>query len=133
MTTKPRQLYGYWVNQIRLPGGILFVDLCARELATPRWTKPLVSELLRRVLMFAIDVMVKLKSPDVIALLAHEPCGAGNALGLSPTEVNARHRHWQQLLKERYPHIDVRCFCEPHSDCGHHREPHRELPLKDAA
>ncbi len=127
---KPNEIRGNFIHQIRLPGGILFPDLCAQQF-DQKWKRSAVSKLLRRVLLYAIDVMVELKTPEEIILMSHTPCGASTALGLPEWKVKETYIAWGNRLKKRFPHIHIRVLHECHSECGEHHDGH-ELLLEAA-
>lgn len=122
---KPDEIRGHFIHQVRLPGGILFPDLCAQQFTGTR--RFVVSKLLRRVLLYAIDVMVPLKSPDEIILMSHTPCGAAEAINFSDDEMKAAYIEWGKLLQRRFPSIPVRVIHERHSACGEHHDGHEVL------
>ncbi len=124
---KPDEIRGNFIHQIRLPGGILFPDLCAQHLFTNKWKQAVVSKLLRRVQLFAIDMMVKLKSPDKIYVMSHNHCGAAEAIGVSNTEVKRVHLEFGNELRQRFPHIPVVVLHDPHSECGEYHNGHELL------
>ncbi len=132
--TKPDEIRGTFVHEIREPGGILFPNLYARH--SGQTDPAVVAELLRvgtEMLLFKIDTMVKFKSPDEIILMAHDPCAAAGVLGMTTEEVQAAYLAWEERLKHRYPSTYVHTFFEEHSLCGNHRKPHVRVTRKVAA
>lgn len=123
---RPENILEHCVHQIRLPGGILFPELCESEAR-----RRLVGTMVRRVVMFAIDVMIKLKSPDEIILASHSDCGAAIALGFEHETVKARHVTLGNRLRKRFPHITITVLHEEHTESGESRE--WEMPLQMAA
>ena len=118
MTSKPEQIKKYWAHEIRLPGGILFSDLYARENSRAD-----AHELLRNMIDYAIETMVTLKSPCRIYLMAHNPCGAAGALGLDDQVVTEKLNRWQERIFDWFS-IPVEVIFEAHSECGMRRTPH---------
>ncbi len=123
---KPDEIRGNFIHQIRLPGGILFPDLCAQQFQN-RWKKAVVSKLLRRAQMFAVEVMVTLKNPDAIYVMSHNDCGAAQAIGFSDLEVKRLHADFGKLLQIKFPHIPVHVIHDLHSDCGEHHHGHEDI------
>ncbi len=119
LTTKPTDLYNKIVHEVRLPGGILFPELCAAH-----FQKKVVVKLLRGVILFAVQKLIDFKSPSEIILMAHDPCGTANILNMDRYQVFAKHLEWQMLLQKKYPHLLVRVMFEEHSACGNTRRPH---------
>ncbi|MFM2423954.1 MAG: hypothetical protein RLZZ70_343 [Candidatus Parcubacteria bacterium] len=109
-------------DEIRLPGGILFPSLCAQQ-----FKRKVVTKLLRIALDFAIKTMVKLKDPDEIVLMAHDPCGAAFALQLSHEHIVQVHTEWETKLREAFPNIKILLMHEEHCAAGEWRKPHRHL------
>lgn len=128
---KPDEIRGNFIHQIRLPGGILFPDLCAQQFSS-KWKQAVVSKLLRRVQMFAIEVMVNLKSPDKIYLMSHNHCGAAEAIGVSDLGVRSAHKKFGEALQKRFPHIPVVVIHDKHSECGEYHDGHDEIVLEAA-
>jgi hypothetical protein len=124
---KPDELHGHFVHQVRLPGGVLFPDLCAMHFFTGTHQQKVASKLLRRVLMYAIRVTIDLKSPSEIILMSHTLCGAAGVLGLSEEDVKNAYIEWGESLKKHFPHIPVRVLHERHSECGEHHQGHELL------
>jgi len=139
-----------WVHEIRLPGGILFPDLCAHSLTgreqtfamsapidadietkmeelfsliTPE-TGRVIGEL---ILLLAIKTMVDLKKPRKILLVYHSHCGAADTIGLSEFDVRAKLQAWRDNLKSYYPTAEVSLLRETHSECGEHHHGHEEV------
>jgi hypothetical protein len=123
---KPDEIRGDFIHQIRLPGGILFPDLCAQQFKN-RWKRAVVSKLLRRVQMFAIEVMVNLKSPKKIYVMSHNHCGAAEAIGVSDAQARRAHKEFAQELQNRFPHIPVIALHDLHSECGEYHNGHDVL------
>lgn len=123
---KPDAIRGNFIHQIRLPGGILFPDLCAQQFQNP-WKKAVVSKLLRRAQLYAIDVMVELKSPETIYIMSHCNCGAAEAIGFGDEVVKARHAAFAEELRKRFPSIPVVALHERHSACGEYHDGYEEL------
>lgn len=123
---KPDDIRGNFIHQIRLPGGILFPDLCAQQFAHPL-KRAVVSKLLRRAQLFAIDVMVKLKEPEAIYIMSHQNCGAAEAIGVPDADVKAQHAAFAAVLRSRYPQIPVIALHERHSICGEHHDGYEEI------
>ncbi len=121
---KPQAVREHFVHDIRLPGGILFADLCGQH-----FKRRVVDKLVRRAILYAVEVMVGLKKPDQVLVVAHSPCGAAEQLGLSEGAVIAAHRAWATRLKLRYPHLTVEVMIERHSDCGEHHHGHEVIPI----
>ncbi len=123
---KPDDIRGNFIHQIRLPGGILFPDLCAQQFSHPL-KRAVVSKLLRRAQLFAIDVMVNLKAPETIYIMSHCNCGAAEAIGVTDAEVKVRHAAFAAELRTRFPHIPVVALHERHSICGEHHDGYEDL------
>lgn len=121
LTSKPQALKcsQVFVHEVRLPGGILFPDLC-----TAHFNKKVVVRLLRTVMLFAIKKMVEIKTPTEIILMAHDPCGTASILGMDKKQVLQAHLKWQKTLQVHYPNIKVTVMFEEHSACGSERKPH---------
>jgi hypothetical protein len=127
---KPDYIRGNFIHEIRLPGGILFPDLCAQQFKKTVVSKLLrraVCGILRRVMVYAIDIMVNLKAPDEIILMAHTPCGAAQVINLSEEAVKTKHLEWQNRLQKRFPTIPVIVLFEKHSECGEHHEGYEHI------
>lgn len=145
LTTKPSAIRGNFIHEIRLPGGVLFPDLCShtrcgcdqtseRERGVFRHMTDVVLDLaVKGFFHFAVDIMVRLKEPDEIVLMAHCPCGAAQAMGMSHDQVIIAHRRWQKKLQAWYPHIPVEVYVEKHSPCGEFREGHEKLLEEEVA
>lgn len=82
--------------------------------------------------MNAIEVMIRLKSPEKIYLMSHNYCGAAEAIGVSDDQMKRAHAEYGELLKKRFPHIPVIVLHECHSECGEHHDGH-EVLLQEAA
>lgn len=121
LTSKPKALKEQQahVHEVRLPGGVLFPDLCAAH-----FRKKVVAKLLRAVLKFGIQKMVEIKQPSEIILMAHDPCGTALLLRMSKKKVLEAHLKWKEILQAKYPHILVTVIFEEHSSCGSERKPH---------
>jgi hypothetical protein len=132
--SKPEQIRGSFVHEIREPGGILFPNLYARH--SGHSDPNVVAELLRvgtDMLLFKIDTMVKFKSPDEIVLMAHDPCAAAGVLDMTTEEVEVAYLEWEEKLRQRYPDTSVYTLLEPHSPCGNHRKPHVRVTKQKVA
>lgn len=123
---KPDEIRGNFIHQIRLPGGILFPDLCAQQFEN-KFKRAVVSKLLRRVQLFAIEVMITLKSPETIYLMSHNHCGAAKAIGVTDEEMKRAHVAYAELLRKRFPHIAVVVLHDRHSECGEYHDGHEEI------
>jgi carbonic anhydrase len=77
--------------------------------------------------MFAIEVMVNLKSPDKIYLMSHNHCGAAQAIGVSDGEMKRAHAEYGDMLRKRFPHITVIVLHDLHSECGEYHNGHEEI------
>lgn len=140
LTTKPNAIRGNFIHEIRLPGGVLFPDLCShtrcgcgqtseKERNVFRYMSDQVFSLaVKGIFHFAVEVMVRLKEPSEIVLMAHAPCGAALTMGMSHDHVLEAHRQWQKKLQSWYPTIPVAVYVEKHSPCGEFREGHERLP-----
>ncbi len=129
--SKPESIRGTLVHEIRDPGGILFPNLYARHCGQTDPT--VVAELLRigdDILFFKIDMMVNVKGPDEIVLMAHDPCAAAKMLGITTEEVKNFYLDLEEKLKERYKDSYVHTVFEEHSLCGNHRKPHVRVTRK---
>lgn len=139
------------VHEIRLPGGILFPDLCAHSLPGNMQTSEMsddpvqvlinnkIKELLPRmrkenayvfgeiILWFAINTMVCLKEPEEIVLVFHTHCGAAESMNMSEDEVFAKMLFWKRQISDMYPHIPVRILREAYSVCGESHFGHTEM------
>lgn len=132
LTTKPSEIKGKIVHEIRLPGGILFPDFCTFVASS---NSEQTSEMsFHFAIATAIAAIIDLKNPEQIILMAHTHCGAAMSMGLTEDSVMTRHYGWQKQLQKHYPSIPVRVLLEKHSACGTIREGHFELatntPLK---
>lgn len=127
LTTKPNILHDRIVHEIRLPGGILFPELCAAH-----FHRKVVVKLLRKVMLFAIQKLIDLKNPDEIILMAHDPCGTASILEMDRNQVFSAHLAWQKTLQKQYPHLPVRVMFEEHSACGTSRQPHFYIDTDEA-
>lgn len=78
-------------------------------------------------MLFSIETMIRLKSPDEIVLMSHDPCGAALAMNLDTTAVHTVHTNWAARLREHFPTIPVTLIHERHCRDGHWREPHTEI------
>ncbi len=147
---KPGDIRDKWVHEIRLPGGILFPNLCAQsflerceqtfemsalvddeiqsrfhiliESITPE-TGLVIGEI---IVLLAIKTMMDLKQVEEIILVYHTHCGAGDALGLKESDIYDICLKWQFLLCKLYP-VRIRILKEEHSVCGEHHFGHSEL------
>jgi len=125
---RPEELNGHWVHQIRLPGGILFPELCSKHEGV------LLRPLIKSIVGFAIRIMIRLKQPDEIILASHDDCGAAADVGLDTEQVKRKHRSLGERLKAEFPHIKVSVLHEKHCESGEHHYGHEPVPLKiDAA
>jgi hypothetical protein len=124
---RPKDIREHCVHQIRLPGGILFPELCAKHQG---W---LLRSLIKGVVMFAIEIMVKLKQPDEIILASHDDCGAAMDIGLDTEQVKRKHRTLGERLKEKFPDIKICVLHEKHCESGEHHYGHEPVPLDEAA
>lgn len=129
-TRKPLDLRGHCVHEIRLPGGILFADLCAQHVPKRR---RVVSKLLQMAIRHAVTVMVSLKNPEEIILIAHTHCGAAEALALDTNANIERHAAWAAKLRTQFPHITVSVRFERHSVCGTEHHGHEAITEREAA
>ncbi len=120
LTTRPPELIGTILHQIRVPGGILFPNLCEQQ----NGEDPDVVGRLLSAMLFSIETMVRLKSPDEIVLMSHDPCGAALAMNLTETDVSTAYLEWAVRIREHFPHIPVTIIHERHCRDGHWREPH---------
>jgi hypothetical protein len=109
-------------DEIRLPGGILFPSLCAEH-----FERNVVAKLLRIAMHFAIKTMVRLKNPDEIILMAHDPCGAALAMKLSPERSVAVHLEWMDILRNQFPTLTITLLHEEHCAVGDWRHPHKVI------
>ncbi len=91
----------------------------------------MVNKLLRRAQLFAIEVMVNLKQPDMIYVMSHNDCGAAKAIGFSDLEVKRLHTTFGKELRQRFPHIPVHIIHDKHSECGKYHHGYEDL--SDAA
>lgn len=124
LTTKPNAIRGNFIHEIRLPGGVLFPDLWSHSNCQCEQTSGAGMDVLR----FSIEKMMDFKMPTEIVLMAHAPCGAALATGMSHDHVLEAHRQWQKKLQSWYPTIPVTVYVEKHSPCGEFREGHEQLP-----
>ncbi len=85
------------------------------------------SKLLRRVQLFAVEVMVDLKAPDAIYVMSHNDCGAAKAIGFSDSAVKQAHAAFGKTLQEKFPNIPVYVMHELHSMCGEHHHGHETI------
>jgi hypothetical protein len=115
---RPPDIRDHCVHQIRLPGGILFPELCSNH--EGHILKPLI----REIMMFAINIMIKLKSPDEIVLASHDDCGAAIDIGLDVDDVKNKHKSLGEKLRKQFPLIKVRVLHEKLSSCEGHPNGH---------
>lgn len=120
---RPLELQEHCVHQIRLPGGILFAELCAKHEGR------LMRVLLEGAFMFAIEIMMKLKSPDEIILASHHDCGAASDIGLDTDQVKRKHASLGTKLRKKFPNITVTVLHEAHSEDGDGEHEHEPVPL----
>lgn len=123
---KPDEIRGNFIHQIRLPGGILFPDLCAQQFQN-KWKQAVVSKLLRRAQMFAIEVMINLKSPEKVYVMSHNYCGAAEAIGVCDAKAREAHASFAKELQRRFPHIPVVALHDLHSESGEYHHGHDVL------
>ncbi len=146
------ELEGCLIHEIRLPGGVLFPDLCAHSLARGEQTfemKIPVGTAMRRhivqmmnrmdkttahtigelVLLFSVDAIVGLKKPTRIYLATHSHCGAANIIGFNEADKVSRLLKYRVHFQQAYPDIDVRIINEEHSECGEHHMGHKDITL----
>jgi carbonic anhydrase len=121
---RPADIRNHCVHQIRLPGGILFPQLCAKHEGR------LLKKILQEVFMFAIEIMVKLKKPDEIILASHDDCGAAADIDLDTEQVKRKHRALGERLKDKFPNIKVRVLHEKHCESGENHYGHEIVPLE---
>lgn len=79
------------------------------------------------ILLFAFQVMQKLKEPKEIILGYHTHCGAAEALGLTEEQVLLKMLDWQKRLTALFPGIKIRILKEAYSICGESHFGHTEL------
>lgn len=148
---KPEELSQDCVHEIRLPGGVLFPDLCAHSLTVCEQTfemseDPMEIEIKNKIkslipitttesafligeiiLLFAFQVMQRLKEPKEIILGYHTHCGAAEAIGLTEEQVLIKMLDWQKRLTAMFPGIKIRILKEAYSICGESHFGHTEL------
>lgn len=124
---RPKDIREHCVHQIRLPGGILFPELCAKHEGR------LLKVLLEGAFMFAIKIMVQLKKPDEIIIASHDNCGAAIDIGLTDEQIKRKHASLGSKLRGWFPNIQVKVLHEKHSDCGEHHHGHEPVELLEAA
>ncbi len=152
----PEELKGQRVNQLRLPGGILFPDLCAHsflggeqtfEMKIPvgtamrrhivqmmnRMDKTTAHTIGELVLLFSVDAIVGLKNPTRIYLATHSHCGAANIIGFNEADKVSRLLKYRVHFQQAYPDIDVRILNEEHSECGEHHMGHKDITVHAVA
>lgn len=151
-----QELEGCLIHEIRLPGGVLFPDLCAHSLARGEQTfemkmpignamRQRIVQMMNRmdqttalvtgqlVLLFAVEAVMGLKSPTQIYLASHNHCGAANLIGFSEADINLKLLEYRVLLRQMYPDVDVNILSEEHSECGEHHMGHKDITLRIAA
>ena len=123
--SKPNDIRGHTVHELRWPGGMLFPLFAEANLAGEN-----ILEHQIEVLLLAIDTMVSLKSPVRIILMEHDPCRAAQALGMTADVIRQNYLTWAKVLSARYPGIPVEVIHEEHSACGKHRIPHKKIAVE---
>ena len=150
------ELEGCLIHEIRLPGGVLFPDLCAHSLAGGEQTfemKIPIGNPMRRhivpwmnkmdketalaagqsMLMFAVDAVMGLKKPTQIYLASHNHCGAANLIGFNEVDTNTKLVEYKVLLQQVYPDVEVKILSEKHSECGEYHMGHKDITVRVAA
>jgi hypothetical protein len=152
---KPDDVRGNLNHAIRLPGGLLFPNLCANSLLGGEQTFEMsasidieianrINQLMQNItpetgftigeliILIAVKEMVRLKNPCRIILMTHTYCGAANALSLSETEICDIYAQWEQMLQGCFPDIPIEIKLDRHCETGEHHAGHEDLK-KEAA
>ncbi len=152
---KPNEVRGKLNHAIRLPGGLLFPNLCASSLLgdeqTFEMSAPIDIEIKKRidrlmysitpengfaigelVILLATREMVRLKNPVRIILMTHTHCGVAIALGLSEAEICDIYATWQRVLQSCFPDIPVEIKLDLHCETGENHDGHVDLLPKAA-
>jgi hypothetical protein len=124
---RPENIRNHCVHQIRLPGGILFPELCAKNEAQ------LMRPLVEMVVMFAITTMIRLKKPDEVILASHDDCGAATDIGLDTTKVKRKHASLGTKLRKKFPNTTITVLHEKHCESGENHYGHEHIELEEAA
>jgi hypothetical protein len=147
---KANHIRDHLVHDIRLPGGVLFPDLCAYSLLgseqTFEMSSPIQAEIQSKikelislitpetgrvigelVLLLSIRTMVDLKKPKKILLVYHNHCGAAEAINFTEVEVRNKLAFWRGKLGTFFPTIEVSILRETHSACGEHHHGHEDV------
>lgn len=138
---KPHEIRGNVNHAIRLPGGLLFPNLCASSLTgdeqTFEMSAPISRDIKQRinlllgsvtpstgfaigelVLLLAIETMVRLKNPTQIILMYHSYCGAADSLRLGAEDIRTTYLRWKDMLGQHFPLIPITVTFDSHSSCG---------------
>ncbi len=150
------ELEGCLIHEIRLPGGVLFPDLCAHSLARGEQTfemkipvgnpmRQRIVQMMNRmdettaltigqlVLTFAVDAVMGLKNPTQIYIASHNHCGAANLIGFNEADTHRKLVEYKVLLQQSYPNVDVKILSERHSECGEYHMGHKDITVHAVA
>ena len=78
-------------------------------------------------MLYAVEVMIEIKTPEEVILMAHTHCAAAGVIGLCDADVKNTYLEWGLRLQKLFPYIQVRVLYERHSECGEHHFGHEEL------
>ncbi len=147
---KPNDTRGNINHAIRLPGGVLFPNLCANSLVRGEQTfeisSPIDLEIQKRinrllelvtpetgivvgelVVLEAAKAMVALKNPKRIILMSHTHCGAAQSLGLDDHAIRTIYTEWRRTLARAFPSTPIFVRHDKHCESGEQHHGHEDV------
>ncbi len=153
---KPDVVRGNINNAIRMPGGLLFPDLCAKSLIkgdeqTFEMSAPIDKEIHERinrliktitpengliigelVILTAVKAMFDIKNPVKMILMPHTHCGGAQSLAFCDDMVLRKYIYWQDILSRCFPGTPIEIKIDRHCETGENHAGHQDVLLHAA-
>ena len=156
LSRKPAGVRGNINSAIRMPGGLLFPDLCAKslikgdeqtfEMSTPidREIQERINSLMKTmtpenalvigelVILLAVKAMFEIKNPSELILMPHTHCGAAKSLDFCDDIISRKYAYWKGIFHRTFPGIPIGIKLDQHCPSGENHAGHVDLLLNAA-